>query len=93
MSGPNPSPSNSWRVSPFTIGCSYRVRKDFEALRDSFAAGEILIYQSDAYSRYDNCTGYFFSQSGSSRGRIWDLMDDDPVEKWKEFFEEIPPDA
>ncbi len=37
-----------WRESPFVVGRRYRVRRDFTALRDSFRAGEILTYDSDA---------------------------------------------
>lgn len=78
-----------WRASPFVVGRGYRVRRDFKALRDSFTAGEVLTYESGAYSRYDCQTGYVFSQSGTEQKRVWDLHDDDDLEHWREFFEEI----
>jgi hypothetical protein len=78
-----------WRQSPFVVGKSYRVCKDFKCLRDSFRAGEVLIYDSDAYSRYDSYTGYFFSQPGAKQLRAWDLHDDEQLEIWRDLFEEI----
>ena len=35
---------------PFAVGQRYRVLKDFKALRDAFLAGEVLIYESTAWS-------------------------------------------
>ena len=72
-------------VGPFAVGQHYRVLKDFKALRDTFLAGEVVIYESTAWSRYDGITGYFF-QDLESRGRMWDIYDDEDVGIWKEFF-------
>lgn len=77
-------------MDPFTIGRSYRVLRSFGALRDSFTAGEVLTYDSKAWSRYDGITGYFFQQEGREDLRVWDLDDDADVMVWKELFEEIP---
>jgi hypothetical protein len=65
------------------------VRRDFRALRDSFALGEVLKYEAEAYSRYDGLTGYLFSQDGVERKRVWDIQDDGDLESWRELFEEI----
>jgi hypothetical protein len=78
-----------WRESPFEVGRSYRVRKDFKCLRDSFRAGEVLVFVRAAYSRYDNYTGYFFSQPGAQPARVWDIHDDEELEIWRDLFEEI----
>ena len=78
-----------WRECPFIPGRHYRVRKDFKALRDSFTAGEILIYDSHAWSRYDGITGYFFTQQGTGTPRVWDIYDDEDIVVWRELFEEI----
>lgn len=78
-----------WRMSPFMVGKRYRVRKDFTCLRDDFKAGEVLVFDSDAYSRYDGYTGYFFSQVGARRLRTWDIDDDDDLEVWRDLFEEV----
>ena len=78
-----------WRVPPFSVGRSYRVRRDFKALRDSFTAGDVLIYESDAYSHFHGYTGYLFSQAGVGTKRVWDLHDDDNLDSWRELFEEM----
>jgi hypothetical protein len=77
-----------WRTSPFLVGHTYRVRRDFNSLRDTFTAGEMLIYEGDVYSHYHEYTGYIFSQPGIEQKRIWDIHDDDE-ESWQNLFEEI----
>ncbi len=74
---------------PFRKGARYKVKHSFKALRDIFEEGEVLIYQSSAWSRYDGITGYFFSQPGLERPRMWDIYDDESVEVWKDLFEPI----
>lgn len=88
----NPGELRSWRQSPFIVGRRYQVRRDFTALRDRFHAGEILTFHSDAYSRYDNYTGYFFSQPGAQPLRVWDIHDDEQLDSWHELFAEMPRD-
>ena len=73
---------------PFAVGQRYRVLKDFKSLRDAFLAGEVLIYESTAWSRYDGITGYFF-QDLNGRGRMWDIYDDEDIRIWKELFNPI----
>jgi len=84
-----PQEIRPWRVSPFSVGRSYRVRRDFKSLRDAFTAGEVLTYESDAYSHYHGYTGYVFSQAGAEPKRVWDIHDDDDLESWRELLEEI----
>lgn len=79
----------SWRVSPFSVGRSYRVRRDFKALRDFFKAGNVLTCESDAYSHYHGFTGYVFCLAGAHQKRVWDIHDDDDLECWRELFEEV----
>ncbi len=80
--------STTWRTDPFQKGRSYRVRKDFCSLRDSFVAGEVLHYRESAYSAYDSQSGFIFAdQEGKSR--VWDIHDDDPLEVWNELFEAV----
>lgn len=77
--------------SPFRRGRRYRVVKSFEAERDRFEAGEILIYRRDAYSIYDGLTGYFFSETTASRRmRVWDWDDYNGPPKWRCVFEPLP---
>jgi len=74
---------------PFVVGARYRVRRDFEAMRDRFKAGEELVYEDCALSIYHGCKGYFFrDQAGEVRS--WDLYDgEDSKALWPEFFEPV----
>lgn len=89
MSSPQ-DPSAFPHDGPFKRGRAYRVRHTFAALRGSFTAGEVLIFDSSAWSRYDGITGFFFTQPGRQGGRVWDLADDADVESWRQLFEEMP---
>ena len=76
---------------PFVKGRRYKVRQNFKALRSEFQAGEVLIFESRAWSRYDGITGYFFSRQ-SGGGAAWDVGDEDEaagLPKWRELFEEL----
>lgn len=75
---------------PFIVGKRYRVRHTFAALRDSFVADEVLLFDSFAWSRYDGITGYFFRQSERESLRVWDIADDEDILVWKDLFEELP---
>jgi hypothetical protein len=77
------------RECPFTRGRSYRVLQNFDALRDSFTAGEVMTFESDAWSRYDGFTGYFFRQPGREMLRSWDIADDADILVWRVLFEEL----
>jgi hypothetical protein len=78
-----------WRECPFTRGRRYRVRQSFDALRDSFTTGEVMTFDSDAWSRYDGFTGYFFRQQGREMLRSWDIDDDADILVWRVLFEEL----
>lgn len=71
----------------FQPGARYRVRTSFKALRSTFVEGEMLVYESSAWSRYDGITGYFFlCEDGGSRS--WDVYDDQPSD-WQALFERL----
>src|SRR5688572_2993903 len=78
-----------WRESPFIRGKCYRVRRSFSSLRDSFTAGEVLTFESHAWSRYDGITGYCFRQPGRDTLRVWDIDDETDILVWRELFEEV----
>ncbi len=82
-----------WRKTPFTVGRRYRVLRSFQALRDSFSVGEILVYKSVGYSRYDGMTGYFFEAQDDPRTRAWDVGDEEDLSVWKTLFEEVAPSS
>lgn len=66
------------------------MRHSFQALRDRFVEGEMLVFDSSAWSRYDGITGYFFRSPDMSGLRLWDIYDHEDVGIWKEYFEEMP---
>ncbi len=86
----DPVETRPWRECPFIRGRRYRVRKSFEALRDSFLADEILTFDSDAWSRSDGITAYLFQQTGQEKLRVWDIDDDANILIWRELFDELP---
>jgi hypothetical protein len=81
--------STTWRPDPFKPEASYRIRKAFRSLRDSFLEGEVLKYKYNAYSIYDSMSGFFFVDE-QGRHRSWDVHDNDSLENWSELFEEMP---
>ena|SRR5580765_331701 len=85
------SAPSSWRKSPFKVGSRYRVLRSFRGLRDSFSAGEVLVYKSQGYSRYDGATGYFFESPNDSTTRAWDVGDEEDLSVWSTIFEEVVP--
>ena len=74
---------------PFTVGRHYRVKASFDALRDRFEAGEVLIYDHSAWSRYDGITGYIFSRVGQSGTRCLDIYDHEASSPWTDRFEAL----
>jgi hypothetical protein len=78
-----------WRPAPFRVGQHYRVLQTFRAMRDNFTAGEVLVYRSQGWSRYDETTAYYFQAPDDTRIRTWDVRDEDDVATWKAYFEEI----
>lgn len=72
----------------FEVGARYRTRAAIDALRDRFAAGEVLVYWRYGYSRYDDARGWFFRQPGSAAVRSYDLLGDAPLLR-DELFERV----
>jgi hypothetical protein len=64
------------------------MRTDFVAMRESFTAGETLVYVESAYSRYDGVSGFMFSDS-IRKTRTWNVSDDEPLESWSQLFERL----
>ena len=59
---------------PFVKGRRYKVRQNFKALRSEFQAGEVLIFESRAWSRYDGITGYFLAvRAVAVRRGMWGM--------------------
>src|ERR1022692_1949001 len=73
----------------FTIGERYRAKKDFVSSATSFVAGEILVFDRNAYSHYDNSFVYEFKAESDGRIKEWWLHENRPAESWKEYFEPV----
>jgi hypothetical protein len=72
------------------IGQSYRVEKSFASASYTFSASEVLIFEKDQYSRYDNCTVYVFRDAiNGIEAKEWWLQDEQSSDRWKEFFEVV----
>jgi hypothetical protein len=81
---------NTWRSDPFKPGATYRVRKTFKPPMDlPFVEGDLMKYESNAYSAYHSMTGFSFKDD-KGKSRCWDIHDDDSLEIWSELFEQIP---
>jgi hypothetical protein len=84
--------NQGWRHCPFKRRRVYRVKKDFESLRDRFAKGELLRYRGEGHSIYDRMTGYFFVSAANDERqerpiRVWDIADDEDISVWSDLFE------
>jgi hypothetical protein len=81
-------------TQPFDRGATYRAKKDFDALRDSFLANERLVYWMHAESIYDDKQGWFFYVVGTRcNGRAWDVdgLGDPPKDVPFDRIEDVHP--
>ena len=77
----------SWRPCPFQQGNTYLTKKTVQTPVGSINIGEHLIFESEAYSRYDNLTVFTFRTLEHGEYRQWALHDDEPVEIWTNYFD------
>jgi hypothetical protein len=66
----------------------YRVIQDFQSGPSNFLRGEILRFDRDSYSPYDNSFVYTFYEEMNTE-KVWLLLNNDPDDTWKQYFEEI----
>jgi len=72
----------------FTPNLRYRVKQTFSSGPTStFIAGEILVFERDAYSHYDNNFVYVFRAEGDGQTKEWWLPEGQPKAAWREYFE------
>lgn len=64
----------------------YKVKKDFKALRNDFKENDIVVFDSMAYSHYDNMTGFFFKHCETGDVVVWDIHDKENIMIWKQYF-------
>ena len=79
---------HGWRKSPFQEGKRYMPRKSFKGVYDSFEEKEILLYQRESYSAYDQIAIYIFRDKAGHLKR-WTLHDDLSLESWHQFFQPV----
>ena len=74
----------------FILGHRYRAKEDFESGPASqFIRGEVLVFESNSYSPYDNSFVYTFRDANSGKMKEWWLPEGKPKEVWKQFFEDL----
>jgi len=74
----------------FRKGVRYRVKKSFMSGASTFIGGEILVFDLDGYSFYDESYGYQFHGQGNGEIKTWMLDENRSVDSWKQYFEEVP---
>jgi hypothetical protein len=79
----------SWRKNVFKKGALYRVKKSFASGPCEFSEGEILAFESDSYSHYDNSSVFQFRNTHTHELKGWWLHDNEQAELWKSFFDEV----
>ncbi|HTI69378.1 MAG TPA: hypothetical protein VMF06_05405 [Candidatus Limnocylindria bacterium] len=79
----------SFRESPFIPGHVYRVKVSFQSASYAFVAGELLTFDQEKYSRYDESSVFSFRDSTGLVIKEWWLSDDSPIEVWRQYFEEL----
>lgn len=78
----------AWRKCSFKKGEKYKVNEHTHSLRDRFRKGEVLIFQTDIYSRYDGMTGYVFVDEWGTQ-KVFDITDDEDFETANKLFTQI----
>jgi hypothetical protein len=74
----------------FIPGVRFRVKQDFKSGPTSkFAMGEIVVYDREAYSPYDNRTVYVFRGEAGNDVKEWWLPDGQSQHLWREYFEPV----
>ena len=80
----------SYRLAIFHVGQKYRVRSTFESGPTSvFTAGEVLIFERDFYSPYDNSFVYSFHSIETGETKEWWLSDGQNPDVWHSLLEEV----
>ena len=78
----------SWRKI-FKKGALYGAKQTFASGPSKFFLGEILVFEADSYSHYDNSSVFQFRNTTTKELKGWWLHDSESVDIWKEFFSEV----
>ncbi len=78
----------TYRQQIFTPHCRYRVKRNFDSGPTArFVADEVLVFERDTYSRYDNCFVYIFHTESGNETKDWWLPEGQSKESWQQYFE------
>jgi hypothetical protein len=70
----------------FKTGERYRVKQSFMSGPSTFTVDELVTFDRDGYSRYDNCFVYEFRSQTDGQTKFWWLHEDQPSTTWQQFF-------
>jgi hypothetical protein len=75
----------TWRGSPFTPGHLYRAIALPRTWTNQFKVGDEVRYLGAGYDLHENFSVYVFVDAANVERR-WQLMDDEPDDRWREVF-------
>ncbi len=79
----------------FQVGQLYRAKKSFMTGPSVFVADEVLRFEMDGFSHYDDCDVYqFHSQTDGQKKTWWRYCGDPrlplrPEDEWQNYFEPL----
>jgi len=79
----------SWRKNVFKKDALYRARRTFISGPSEFSEGEIIAFEADSYSPYDNSSVFQFRNTATQELKGWWLHDSESPEIWKSFFSKV----
>jgi len=80
----NPKP---WRSCPLISNKYYIVTETKETLLGTLKKGDLIIFESLEYSRYDNMSIFLFRVSSDVNGYVkFSLFDNEPDPEWDSFI-------
>jgi hypothetical protein len=71
-------------ATPFQVGARYRIARAYRRGEDDLKAGEEMVFERDAWSRYDAAVGYFF-RDDAGKIRRFDVYSGDENPAWEIF--------
>jgi hypothetical protein len=79
----------NYRRHIFEVGHRYRVKQSVMSGASTFIGGEVIVFQSDGYSPYDNSFVYEFRSERTGEMKAWWLHQEKSPDCWMDVFERI----
>lgn len=73
----------------FSVGSEYKVVKDFTSGPSTFRQAEVLVFERDGFSPYDNSFVYEFRTKAGGEVKLWLLQKGDSAETWQSYFVQV----